>query len=68
MRIKKDLEITTSEFWYDLTAGGYLKPEEICEGEEDAKSVSEAIKIIQDFEESCEEQIEGFLCTGLWYT
>jgi len=61
MKVKKGLEISTSEFWYDLTDGGYLKPEEICENEEDAKKVIEAIKIIEDFRDSCEEQIEGFI-------
>ena len=61
MKVKKGLEISTSEFWYDLTDGGYLKPEEICENEEDAKKVIEAIKTIEDFRDSCEEQIEGFI-------
>lgn len=61
MEIKKGLEISTQDFWYDLTVGGYLKPEEICEFEYNAKKVNEAIKIIQDFEDSCEEQIEDFI-------
>ena len=30
MKIKKELEgISTSDFYYDLTSGGYIKPEEI---------------------------------------
>ena len=61
MKIKKGLEISTGEFWYDLTDGGYIKPEEICENKEDAQKVNEAIKIIRDFEKSCEEQIEDFI-------
>lgn len=60
MKIKKGLEIGTSDFWYDLTAGGYLNPEDICKNKEDAESVRSAIQVIIDFQESCEEQIEGF--------
>ena len=61
MKLKEGLEIFTSEFWYDLTYGGYLDPEEMLENEEDIKKVKEAIKIIMEFERSCEEQIEGFM-------
>lgn len=61
MEIKKNLEISTADFWYDLTDGGYLNPEEICAKKEDAKKVLEAIDVILDFQRSCEEQIEGFV-------
>lgn len=61
MKIKDGCEASTSEFWYDLTSGGYLEPEEILENPEDAKKVREAIKIIMEFEASYEEQIEGFV-------
>ena len=57
MKLKKGLENSTSEFWYDLTKGGYIKPLEMCESSEDAKKK----EVIEDFERSCEEQIEGFL-------
>ena len=61
MKIKKRLSISSSDFWYDLTDGGYLKPEEICVDPNDAQKVNKAIAIIKDFQESCEEQIEGFI-------
>ncbi len=61
MKIKKGLEISTGEFWYDLTMGGYLKPDEICANKSDAERVKLAIAIVRDFEKSCEEQIEGFV-------
>ena len=61
MKLKKGLENSSSDPWYDLSAGGYLKPEEMCENPEDAKKVNEAVEIIEDFLKSCEEQIEGFL-------
>jgi hypothetical protein len=61
MKIKKDCVVSTDDFWYDLTDGGYLDPDEICADEKDAKRVKDAIKIIQEFYNSCEEQIEGFV-------
>ena len=61
MKIKEGLQISTGDFWYDVTDGGYLNPDDICENEEDAKRVREAIAVIRDFESSCEDQIEGFL-------
>ena len=60
MKIKDGLEISTGEFWYDLADGGYLKPEEILVDEKDVQAVKQAIKIIREFESSCEEQIEDF--------
>lgn len=44
MEIKKGLEISTADFYYDLTQGGYLKPEEICEKLEDAERNRNYIK------------------------
>jgi len=61
MKIKEGLEISTQDFWYDLSAGGYLKPEEMLENQEDIKRVKEAVKTIEEFEKSCGEQIEGFI-------
>jgi hypothetical protein len=61
MKIKEGCVASTGDFWYDLTDGGYLDPEEICAHEEDAKRVREAIAVIKDFEDSCTEQIEGFI-------
>ena len=61
MEIKKDLTVSTSEPWYDLSGGGCLNPDEICEKPEDAQKVKEAVKVVQDFFESCAEQIEGFI-------
>jgi len=60
MKIKEGLEVSTGEFWYDLTDGGYIKPEEILVDEKDIESVKQAIKVIREFESSCEEQIEDF--------
>lgn len=62
MKIKENLqEVQTSDFWYDLSTGGYLDPEKLCENEEDAKKVREAILVVEEYENSLEEQIEDFL-------
>jgi len=61
MKIKKNCTASSSDFWYDLTDGGYLKPTEICEKPEDAKRVLDAIAVLKDFKKSCEEQIEDFI-------
>jgi hypothetical protein len=61
MKIKKGCDASSDEFWYDLTDGGGLDPMEICESEEDARRVIEAIAIVKEFQDSCEEQIEDFI-------
>ena len=60
MKIKEGCTVSTSDFWYDLTKGGYLDPFVILEDEKDAKRVVKAMDVIREFEESCEEQIEDF--------
>ena len=61
MKIKEGTEVSTSEFWYDLTSGGYLRPDEILENENDIEKVKQAIDTLMEFEQSCEDQIEGFI-------
>ena len=61
MKLKKGLKDSTSDFWYDLTSGGYLDPFKMCASKQDAEKVIEAVAIVKDFENSCEEQIEGFI-------
>ena len=60
MKLKDGLEISSSEFWYDLTKGGYLNPEEMIEDPEIAAKVRDAVKLIKEFEYACKEQIDGF--------
>ena len=60
MKLKKNLKVSTGDFWYDLTDGGYLDPAKIIANKNDLKSVLEAIDIIRDFQQSCEDQIEDF--------
>lgn len=61
MKVKDNCTACTSDFWYDLTDGGYLKPEEILENADDVKKVREAIDVLLDFHDSCVTQIEDFL-------
>lgn len=60
MKIKEGCTASTSDFWYDLTDGGYLNPEDILENAEDVARVKEAIETLKEFEDSCDEQIEDF--------
>ena len=60
MKIKEGCTASTGEFWYDLTDGGYINPEEILEDPQDVKRVNEAIKTIKEFRDSCEDQIDDF--------
>jgi hypothetical protein len=61
MKIKEGLEIFTTDFWYDLVDGGYLRLKDILESPVEVNKVEAAIETLQDFLDSCEEQIEGFL-------
>lgn len=55
MKFKNNVEpLGTSDFYYDLTDGGYIKPETFLE-DEDAKKVLEAIEVIRQFKSEAEE-------------
>ena len=59
--VKDGVEVSTDDFWYDLTDGGYLHPERILVNQKTAEKVNEAILTLVAFKEACEEQIEGFI-------
>ena len=59
MKVKKDCGASSSEYWYDLQEG-YLDPDKICSNKKDAAKIKEAIETINDFLDSCIDQIEGF--------
>lgn len=59
MKIKEGCEVSTSEPWYDIN-NGYVEPDKMLEDPEDAKRVYEAIAVVNEFFNACEEQIEGF--------
>lgn len=45
--------IDNEGFWYALTQGGYLKPEDVLDNETDIIKVNEAINILTEFEDIC---------------
>jgi predicted HicB family RNase H-like nuclease len=63
MKIREGVQVSTSDPWYDLAQGGYIKPDDLCERSGDAQRVKDAVAVVKvkDFLQSCEEQIEGFL-------
>ena len=60
MKIKKDCNAQTDDFYYDFFLGGNISPSNILEKESDTKKVNEAMSVIQEFYQSCLSQIEGF--------
>ena len=61
MELKKGLTNSSSDPGYDVSDGGYLKPEEICADPRDAERINAAIALLQQFQADCEKQIEGFV-------
>ena len=56
MKFKDDVQpIGSGDFFYDLTDGGYIKPEEILEFE-DALKVKEAVDTILRFRQEMEDK------------
>ena len=37
-------------FWYDITDGGYVKPELVLDDEEQLQMLQDAIKLVKSFE------------------
>ena len=60
MKIKKGLGISTVDFWGDISEG-YLELSKILENKNDVLSVENAIEVLKEFQDSCEEQIEDFM-------
>jgi hypothetical protein len=56
MEFKEGALIVTSDFWYDLTSGGYIEPDKLLKNKEDVEAVKNAIRVIRDFESSADEQ------------
>jgi hypothetical protein len=61
MKVNKDCGASSGDFWYDLTDGGYLDPDKICSDPSDAQRVKDAVRIVKEFQMSCEEQVPDFV-------
>lgn len=54
LRLKENVEpVFSTDFWYDLVDGGYIKPEDFLQSE-DAKKVVEAITLLHEFRTTLE--------------
>ena len=47
--------VFTSDPWYDLVYGGYIKPEDMLEDEIDVLNVKDSINLLKVFLEGAEE-------------
>jgi hypothetical protein len=56
MKYKKGIKLSTDDFWYDLTDGGYIKPEEILEDPKDVEKIKAAIDTINRWKFEMEEK------------
>lgn len=57
-KFKKDVppQGSSDGFWYDITDGGYIKPEEILDDQVQLDTVNEAIKVLKSFEMALEAE------------
>jgi hypothetical protein len=55
MKIKQGDPVVSDDFWYDLTDGGYIVPEELLEDAADVERVNEALKTLNEFREALEQ-------------
>ena len=53
---------TSAGFWYDITDGGYIKPDDVLLDKVAVARVQEAVEILKSFEEALEENglLNGF--------
>lgn len=58
--VRENCDVSTDDFWYDLTSGGYIIPNEILVNQEDIDEVENALAVLMRFKESCEAYIEDF--------
>lgn len=57
-KFKPDLKLIEDDFWYDITDGGYIKPEEILDSIDQIKILNEALLIIMSFKDAFSEIAE----------
>jgi hypothetical protein len=49
MKFIKGIRVETDDFWYDLTDGGYIKPEDILLDDDDIKKVKSALATLEEW-------------------
>lgn len=57
-KFKKDVpkQGSSDGFWYDIAEGGYIKPGEVLDDEEQLKKVNEAVELLRSFERALEAE------------
>ena len=55
MEFKKNVKITTDDFFYDLFLGGYIKPADILVNDVDRQGVENASSVIREFYDDADE-------------
>lgn len=59
MELKQDADpIASSDFWYDIFEGGYIKPENILLNDSDIQAVQDARRVMENFRDSIEPIME----------
>jgi hypothetical protein len=48
---------SSNGFWYDMTKGGYFKPKKVLSDPEQLRQVTEALKLLREFEEDVYDRI-----------
>ncbi len=56
MKFKRGAKISTDDFFYDLTTGGYIKPEKLLRDKKDVEKIKAAIATLKEFEKAAEDQ------------
>ena len=64
LKIKPGTKASTSDFWFDLTRGGYLKPSELLEDPEIAKKVEEAVSWSRSSRMPAGSRLKTSTCSG----
>ena len=55
-KFKENAEsVASDDFWYDLTSGGYIRPKDLLDDDQQVKAMSEAIALIRSFQRALSE-------------
>lgn len=55
-KFNDDNRPSTAEFWYDISAGGYLKAKDFSSDPATIKAIEDAVELLEKLEEMCELQ------------
>lgn len=61
-KFKENYAIVSSDLYYDLFIGGYIKPEKFVEDESQLEEIKEAISLVKSFIDEAKEKGVIDLC------